>query len=191
MISMEPMAEIRRLYYAEHWKVGTIASELGLHHTTVNRAVGLLERSCSSQPRRTKTQPYEEFLRQTLEKHPRPSSYSALRHDPRAWLYGRHCSTSAARPPPETSLHRSLRPRASVLRRARAGGLGSLRTCAHRKGDAATELLRAQRFPIPGRCTSSSSSTNPLRTLLRVMFARCTNWEDVRESCCTTISRRP
>ena len=46
MISMEPMAEIRRLYYAEHWKVGTIASELGLHHTTVNRAVGLLERSC-------------------------------------------------------------------------------------------------------------------------------------------------
>ena len=71
MISMELMAEIRRLYYAEHWKVGTIASELGLHHTTVNRAVGLLERSCSRQPRRTKTQPYEEFLRQTLEKHPR------------------------------------------------------------------------------------------------------------------------
>ena len=28
MISMELMAEIRRLYYAEHWKVGTIASEL-------------------------------------------------------------------------------------------------------------------------------------------------------------------
>ena len=71
MISMELTAEIRRLYYAEHWKVGTIAYELSLHHTTVRRAIGLLERSCSSQPRITKTQPYEEFLRETLEKYPR------------------------------------------------------------------------------------------------------------------------
>jgi len=71
MISKEQSAEIRRLYYAEHWKVGTIAAELGVHHTTVLRAVGLLERRCSDRPRRTKTQPYEEFVRQTLNKHPR------------------------------------------------------------------------------------------------------------------------
>lgn len=71
MISKELVAEIRRLYYAEHWKVGTIASELGLHYTTVRRAVGLLKRSVSKQPRTTKTQPYEEFIRQTLENHPR------------------------------------------------------------------------------------------------------------------------
>ena len=70
-ISKELVAEIRRLYYAEHWKVGTIASELGLHHTTVRRAVGLLERSGSRRPRRSKTQPYEELIRQTLENHPR------------------------------------------------------------------------------------------------------------------------
>ena len=72
MISKELVAEIRRLYYAEHWRVGTIASELGVHHDTVRRAVGLYER-CSSAPgpRKTKTQPYEEFLRQTLENHPR------------------------------------------------------------------------------------------------------------------------
>jgi len=71
MLSKELVAEIRRLYYAEHWKVGTIASELLLHHTTVRRTLGLLERCGSRQPRATKTQPYEEFIRQTLENHPR------------------------------------------------------------------------------------------------------------------------
>lgn len=62
MISKELVAEIRRLYYAEHWRVGTIASEFGLHHPTVRRAVRLLELSVSQQPRATKTQPYEEFV---------------------------------------------------------------------------------------------------------------------------------
>ena len=71
MISKELVAEVRRLYYAEHWKVGAIASELGLHHTTVRRALGLLERCGSTQTRATKTQPYEEFIRQTLENHRR------------------------------------------------------------------------------------------------------------------------
>ena len=32
-------AEIRRLYYAEHWKIGTIATQLGLHRETVRAAV--------------------------------------------------------------------------------------------------------------------------------------------------------
>ncbi len=49
MLSKELVAEVRRLYYAEHWKVGTITSELGLHHTTVRRALGLLERCGSRQ----------------------------------------------------------------------------------------------------------------------------------------------
>lgn len=71
MISKEQVVEIRRLFYAEHWRVGTIASELGLHHDTVRRAVGLYERAPASEPRKTKTQPYEEFLRQTLERHPK------------------------------------------------------------------------------------------------------------------------
>jgi DNA-binding transcriptional regulator LsrR (DeoR family) len=39
MISPEQRAEIRRLYYAEHWRVGTIASSLGLHHDTVRHAL--------------------------------------------------------------------------------------------------------------------------------------------------------
>ena len=32
-------AEIRRLYYGEHWKLGTIAAQLGLHRETVRAAV--------------------------------------------------------------------------------------------------------------------------------------------------------
>ena len=44
MITPEQHAEIRRLYYAEHWTVGTIAAQLGAHHETVaaalNREIG-------------------------------------------------------------------------------------------------------------------------------------------------------
>ena len=35
MISPETRAQIRRYFYVEHWKVGTIASELGLHPDTI------------------------------------------------------------------------------------------------------------------------------------------------------------
>ena len=34
-------ADIRRLHFAEHWKVGTIAAQLGEHHETVERVLGL------------------------------------------------------------------------------------------------------------------------------------------------------
>ena len=39
MISLLQRAEIRRLFYAEHWPVGTIADALGVHHETVRRAI--------------------------------------------------------------------------------------------------------------------------------------------------------
>ena len=39
-ISDEQRARIRALFFAEHWKVGTIASELGLHADTVKSAIG-------------------------------------------------------------------------------------------------------------------------------------------------------
>ena len=39
MITPEQHAEIRRLYFGEHWKVGTIAAELGVHHDTVRAAI--------------------------------------------------------------------------------------------------------------------------------------------------------
>lgn len=39
MISKETEAEIVRLYHGERWPIGTIAGQLGLHHTTVQRVL--------------------------------------------------------------------------------------------------------------------------------------------------------
>lgn len=71
MIDEEMVARIRRLFYAEHWKIGTIAQQLGLHHNTVRRAVGTdrFQRGPGGRRRRL-TDPYEEFIRQTLQQYP-------------------------------------------------------------------------------------------------------------------------
>jgi transposase len=71
MISPETRAEIRRYFYAEHWKIGTIARELNVHPDTVRSAIES-ERFKSMQPLRASVvDPYIEFIRDTLERHPR------------------------------------------------------------------------------------------------------------------------
>src|SRR6202453_3069204 len=71
MISPETRAQIRRYFYAEHWKVGTIASELGVHADTVRNAIES-ERFRNPRPLRPSiVDPYTEFIRQTLDQHPR------------------------------------------------------------------------------------------------------------------------
>jgi transposase len=72
MIGPEQIAEIRRLFFAEHWKVGTIASSLDVHPDTVRRAVQT-DRFNRPQFLRAAslTDPYVEFIRQTLETYPR------------------------------------------------------------------------------------------------------------------------
>ena len=71
MITPETRVQIRHYFYAEHWKVGTIASELGLHPDTVRAAVEV-ERFATTQPLRPScVDPYLPFVRQTLEQHPR------------------------------------------------------------------------------------------------------------------------
>ena len=65
------MPQIRRYFYAEHWKIGTIASELGLHPDTVRNAIES-ERFTPTPPLRASiVDPYTEFIRQTLDQHPR------------------------------------------------------------------------------------------------------------------------
>lgn len=71
MLSKETIAEIRRLFYAEHWKVGTIAAELGVHHDAVSRAIGTDSFVSRGAVRPSALDPYIDFIRQTLEKHPR------------------------------------------------------------------------------------------------------------------------
>jgi transposase len=72
MITPECRAEIRRLYYAEHWRIGTIATQLGVHHETVaaaiNRASVLTQ---GGRCRSTALDPYLPFVRDTLAQYPR------------------------------------------------------------------------------------------------------------------------
>jgi transposase len=90
MISAELHAEIRRLYYAEHWRVGTIAAALGLHRDTVNRAIEAERfRVPSARPRPSKLDPFVPLIREVLAQYPR------LRAT-RLWqmLYERGCRVS-------------------------------------------------------------------------------------------------
>src|SRR5262249_24875925 len=72
MITPELHAEIRRLYFGEHWKVGTIAATLGVHHDTVRAAIArdtqaLRRGRCGP----TLADPYLPFIRDTLAQYPR------------------------------------------------------------------------------------------------------------------------
>jgi len=72
MISKEREAEIVRLHYAERWRVGTIARQLGVHHTTVQRV--LAQSGVQPQvvtPRPSMADPYLPFIVETLGKYPR------------------------------------------------------------------------------------------------------------------------
>ena len=72
MITPAQRAEIRRLYFGEHWKVGTIAVALGVHHETVRAALqhetGGLRRGVS---RPSALDPFLPFIRDTLAQYPR------------------------------------------------------------------------------------------------------------------------
>jgi transposase len=71
MISPETRVQIRRYFYAEHWKIGTIARELNVHPDAVRNAVET-DRFHRTQPMLPCiTDPYMEFVRQTLDRHPR------------------------------------------------------------------------------------------------------------------------
>jgi len=72
MIPPELHARIRRLFYAEHWKIGTIALELGVHPDTVRRAIES-ERfnQLAVAVRATQLDGYKGFVGEVLERHPR------------------------------------------------------------------------------------------------------------------------
>ena len=64
-------AEIRRLFYAEHWRIGTIASEMGLHADTVRAALETVRFNARTLVRPSRLDPYLDFIRTTLEQYPR------------------------------------------------------------------------------------------------------------------------
>ena len=73
MIELSRFALIRRRFYADHWKIGTIAAELGVHPDTVRRAIESV--SFNTQRARPRPpallDPYKPMILQTLEQHPR------------------------------------------------------------------------------------------------------------------------
>jgi transposase len=72
MISDEQRSRIRRLFHAEHWKVGTIATELGIHRDAVEHALCVNQfANCRFASGPHKLDPYRDFILATLEQYPR------------------------------------------------------------------------------------------------------------------------
>jgi transposase len=69
MISDALRVEIRRLHEAEKWPVGTIARELGVHHQTVQRALG--QQVLPTWTRKSKLDLYKPLILEILDKHPK------------------------------------------------------------------------------------------------------------------------
>ena len=81
-------AEIRRLHFAEHWRVGTIVAQLGVHHEVVERVLHLGKKAASPPPSSPAEQVpspvrgYETFILETLTRYPKLRStrlYDMLR----------------------------------------------------------------------------------------------------------------
>jgi hypothetical protein len=72
VITPEQLAEIRRLFHAEHFRIGTIADVLDVHPDTVRSALKTegfnRARIVRAAP---KTDPFLGLIRETLERYPR------------------------------------------------------------------------------------------------------------------------
>jgi transposase len=71
MIAADQEAQVLRLYHAEKWGINTIARQLGLHHSTVQRVLvqgGVTAARDRSRP--SKLEPYVPLIQKTLEQYP-------------------------------------------------------------------------------------------------------------------------
>src|ERR1700723_3340690 len=97
MIANEQVAKIRHLFHAEHWKIGTIAAELHLHPDTVRAALDTDRFRSHPRLRDRLTDPYLDFLRQTLQQYPRLRATRLFQYDPPARLPGQRDATPPCR----------------------------------------------------------------------------------------------
>ncbi len=70
MLNLETQAHIRHLFFAEHWKIGTIAQQLGVHPDTVRHALQTDSIHREQFLRPCITDPYVDFVRETLKNYP-------------------------------------------------------------------------------------------------------------------------
>jgi transposase len=69
--SPEVCAEIARLFFVEHWKIGTVAAQLGLHPDVVHNVLGIGQvRTPEEPPRPCLIDPYRPFVDETLTLYP-------------------------------------------------------------------------------------------------------------------------
>lgn len=71
-ITVDLEAKVLRLYHAEKWRVGTIARQLGIHHSTVRRVLN--DAGAPSRGRlgcKSMIDPYRPLILETLAKYPR------------------------------------------------------------------------------------------------------------------------
>ncbi len=72
MIPEALRTRIRRLFFAEHWKVGTISAELGIHHDTVAHAIDAPRFvNIKYRAQASVLDPYKSFVQLTLKDHPK------------------------------------------------------------------------------------------------------------------------
>lgn len=67
----EREATILRLYHAEKWPIGTIATQLGIHHSVVRRVLKQEGVAIASTVRVSSVDPFVPFIQETLAKFPR------------------------------------------------------------------------------------------------------------------------
>ena len=70
MIPRALEAEILRLHATEHWPVGTIATQLRVHHSTVRRVLAQAGVPAQKPVRASMVEPYLAFIADTLAKYP-------------------------------------------------------------------------------------------------------------------------
>jgi len=63
MIDSDVRVKIRHYFFAEHWKIGTIAAELQVHPDTVRRAIEVEKFQNATPLRASLLDPYLPFLR--------------------------------------------------------------------------------------------------------------------------------
>jgi len=71
MIEAEQIVEIRRLFFVEHWKIGTIAAELGLHALTVGNALETHRFRRGPSLRPSQSDSFLPWIQSTLQTYPR------------------------------------------------------------------------------------------------------------------------
>ncbi len=70
-MSPEEISEARRLFFGEHWKVGTISEHLHRHPDAIKRAIGADSFVSKGRHAPSELDPYLGFIEETLKRYPR------------------------------------------------------------------------------------------------------------------------